>query len=209
MESQNAETAKLGATTTKALNEVSSVVTVIELDSSSALDAQSMDDEQISESLRLLEVQPMPTQALPKPKSDLTTAALILQIIESYGTQNMGINHQWGGIDSYAPMVVEQIRTGQPVRILFTGFGFKLPLALGRLPDLGEKLALAHLNGLCSNIATIYEIGAEVHVSSDGLLYNGVHNSHRFLRVLIDPSQICLVFQTKPFGRMWKVFVRL
>ena len=209
MESQNAETAPLDTTTTKALHEVSSVVTVIELDSSSASYAQSMDDEQISGSSRLLEVQTAPTQALPKPKSGLSTAVLILQIIESYGTQNVNIDRQWGGIDSYVPMVAEQIRAGQPVRMLFTGFGFKSPLALGRLPELGEKLALAHLNGLCSNIATVYEIGAEVHVSSDGLLYNGLRNPRMTLGVATDSSQICLVSQTKPFGAMWKVFVRL
>lgn len=208
MGSQNAETVTQDATHKKYLHAASSMVAVVGIDSSFASDAQSIGDEQISESMRLVKVQPTPTQALSKPKSDVSTAVLILRIIESYGNQYKSINHQWGGIDSYVPLVVAQIRARKPVRILFTGFGFKSPLALGRLPDLGEKLALAHLNALCSNIATVYEIGAEVHVSSDGLLYNGLRKSRTLFCVLTDSSQICSVFQTKLFGPMWKVFVR-
>lgn len=44
---------------------------------------------------------------------------------------------------------------------------------LGTLPDLGEELALMHLNGLCESIAEIYEYGAELVIASDGLVYNG------------------------------------
>ena len=44
---------------------------------------------------------------------------------------------------------------------------------LGTLPDLGEGIALAHLNGLCESIAEIYEHGAELVITSDGLVYNG------------------------------------
>ncbi len=44
---------------------------------------------------------------------------------------------------------------------------------LGTLPDLGEELALTHLNGLCESIAEIYEHGAELVITSDGLVYNG------------------------------------
>jgi pyoverdine/dityrosine biosynthesis protein Dit1/alpha-ketoglutarate-dependent taurine dioxygenase len=43
---------------------------------------------------------------------------------------------------------------------------------LSTLPDLGEELALHHLNGLCSNIQDIYPPGAEVRVQSDGLVYS-------------------------------------
>jgi pyoverdine/dityrosine biosynthesis protein Dit1 len=41
------------------------------------------------------------------------------------------------------------------------------------MPDFGEELALAHLNGLCQNIAEVYAPGADVYISSDGLVYNG------------------------------------
>ncbi|RAH71291.1 isocyanide synthase family protein [Aspergillus aculeatinus CBS 121060] len=45
---------------------------------------------------------------------------------------------------------------------------------LGVLPDLGKELALQHLNGLCLNITQIYSPGVEVHISSDGLVYNDI-----------------------------------
>ncbi|KAH4094428.1 hypothetical protein HBI81_185220 [Parastagonospora nodorum] len=184
MESQKAEAVTQDATNTKALHGVSSMVTVIELDSHSAPRTQLTDYEQNSEStldvnisspgqysMQLDEVQPTRNQAPPRLDSEVSAAVQVLRIIESYG-QHKDISYQWKGIASYAPIVATQIRAGKPVRILFTGFGFKSPLVLGRLPDLGEKLALAHLDGLCSNIATVYEVGAEVHVCSDGLLYN-------------------------------------
>ena len=44
---------------------------------------------------------------------------------------------------------------------------------LGSLPDLGEGLALMHLNGLCESIAEVYEQGASVVIASDGLVYKG------------------------------------
>jgi pyoverdine/dityrosine biosynthesis protein Dit1 len=56
-------------------------------------------------------------------------------------------------------------------------FPFKSPnrvdKTLGSLPDLGEELALQHLNGLCESIKEIYEPGAKVTITSDGLVYNG------------------------------------
>jgi hypothetical protein len=44
---------------------------------------------------------------------------------------------------------------------------------LGILPDLGEELALKRLDGIASAIDAIYEHGAEIHITSDGLVYNG------------------------------------
>lgn len=44
---------------------------------------------------------------------------------------------------------------------------------MGTLPDLGEELALTHLNGLGESIADIYEPGAQIVITSDGLVYNG------------------------------------
>jgi hypothetical protein len=101
------------------------------------------------------------------------TALKVLQVIETYGKHHNGVSDHWRGLSGYIPLVTEQIRAGQPVHLLFSGFAFKSPQALGEMPDLGEKLALAHLNGLCSNITAVYEPGAEVHISFDGLVYNG------------------------------------
>ena len=61
--------------------------------------------------------------------------------------------------------------------MILPAFPFKSPNArnkvLGTMPDFGEELALAHLNGLCQNIGEVYAPGADVYISSDGLVYNG------------------------------------
>jgi hypothetical protein len=107
-------------------------------------------------------------------EADVLTAIKVLQIVGTYGAHG---DTAWHGLAGYIPLVVEQIRSGGPIQLMFSGFGFKSPVAngkvLGSIPDLGEKLALAHLDGLCSNIAAVYEKGAEVHILSDGLVYNG------------------------------------
>jgi hypothetical protein len=107
-------------------------------------------------------------------EADILTAIKVLQVVETYSTHG---KTRWHGLAGYVPLVVDQIRAGVPIRLMFSGFGFKSPLAenkvLGSIPDLGEKLALAHLDGLCSNIATVYDKGAEMHICLDGLVYNG------------------------------------
>ncbi|PPQ79921.1 hypothetical protein CVT24_003765 [Panaeolus cyanescens] len=68
------------------------------------------------------------------------------------------------------------IQLGQPIRMCLPAFPFKSPntttKVLGRLPDLAEEYALAHLNGLCAAIEDQYPPGAELTIVSDGLVYN-------------------------------------
>jgi hypothetical protein len=107
-------------------------------------------------------------------EANVLTAIKVLQVVATYGAHGDTV---WHGLAGYIPLVMEQIRAAGPIQLMFSGFGFKSPVAhgkvLGSIPDLGEKLALAHLDGLCSNIAAVYEKGAEVHILSDGLVYNG------------------------------------
>ena len=104
------------------------------------------------------------------------TAAKALRIIEQYGL-NYERTGSWDGFETFLPVVVGQVTRGEPIKMLLPGFPFKSPNSrdkvLGNLPDLGEELALKHLNGLCENIKAVYEHGAEVHITSDGLVYNG------------------------------------
>lgn len=105
----------------------------------------------------------------------VVTALKVLQIIESYGV-SFERTGAWEALAGFMPVVTEQIRNNEPVRLLLPGFSFKSPnlkKVLGVLPDLGEELALAHLDGLCKNIDTVYTRGAEVYICSDGLVYNG------------------------------------
>ncbi|KAF9692193.1 hypothetical protein EKO04_009986 [Ascochyta lentis] len=103
------------------------------------------------------------------------TAAVVLKIIEQYGL-NYERTGSWNGFETFFPIVLAQVSRGEPIKMLLPGFPFKSPNSrdkvLGNLPDLGEELALKHLNGLCENIKAVYEQGAEIHITSDGLVYN-------------------------------------
>ncbi|KAJ8114760.1 hypothetical protein OPT61_g3437 [Boeremia exigua] len=103
------------------------------------------------------------------------TATNVLRIIEQYGL-NYERTGTWDGFETFFPIVLGQVSRGEPVKMLLPGFPFKSPNSrdkvLSNLPDLGEELALKHLNGLCEKIQTVYEHGAEVHITSDGLVYN-------------------------------------
>lgn len=106
------------------------------------------------------------------------TATEILRIVEKYGL-NYERTGTWDGFETFLPVVIGQVERKEPVRLLLPGFPFKSPntkdKVLGVLPDLGEELALKHLDGLCEKIKATYKHGAECHVTSDGLVYNGTY----------------------------------
>lgn len=108
---------------------------------------------------------------------DRKMAVDILKVIESYGVDYEKNDGSWKGLESFVPIVVEQVKRQEPIRMILPAFPFKSPNArdkvLGTMPDFGEELALCHLNGLCENITQVYEPGANVYISSDGLVYNG------------------------------------
>lgn len=109
--------------------------------------------------------------------SNRKMAVDILKIIESYGVDYEKNGGSWKGLESFISTVEERVKRREPIRMILPAFPFKSPntrdKVLGTMPDLGEELALAHLNGLCENIAQVYEPGADVYISSDGLVYNG------------------------------------
>lgn len=108
---------------------------------------------------------------------DRKMATDVLRVIESYGVDFEKNGGSWKGLESFVPIVVEQVKRQEPIRMILPAFPFKSPNSrdkvLGTMPDLGEELALCHLNGLCENIAQVYEHGANVYITSDGLVYNG------------------------------------
>ena len=101
----------------------------------------------------------------------------ILDIIQRYGNNAVTGPASWPGKAKFVPMVEAAVVKHEPVQMVLPAFPFKSPnrheKVLGSLPDLGEELALTHLNGLCASIADIYEHGAKVVITSDGLVYNG------------------------------------
>ncbi|KAI1361229.1 Pyoverdine/dityrosine biosynthesis protein-domain-containing protein [Xylaria arbuscula] len=103
------------------------------------------------------------------------TASKVLNVISSYGVHSERDSGSWDAFDVYLPTVTKQVASGVPIRILLPAFPFKQDsdsVVLGPLPDLGEELALARLQGLCDDISTVYDNGAEVLICSDGLVYH-------------------------------------
>ena len=104
-------------------------------------------------------------------------ATQILDIIQRYGKNVSSKDAPWPGKAKFMPLVEAYVAKSESVQMVLPAFPFKSPnrkdKTLGSLPDLGEELALMHLNGLCESIAEIYEPGANVVITSDGLVYNG------------------------------------
>ncbi|KAI4123483.1 MAG: hypothetical protein LQ338_004259 [Usnochroma carphineum] len=100
----------------------------------------------------------------------------ILEIIQRYGNNAVSKDAPSPGNAKFMALVEGCIIKHEPVRMVLPAFPFKSPnrhdKTLGSLSDLGEELALTHLNGLCESIAEIYEHGAKVVIASDGLVYN-------------------------------------
>jgi hypothetical protein len=126
----------------------------------------------------------------PDEDSQNTTTLLateILGIIEQYGL-NYERTGKWEGFETFLPIVVGQVSRGESIKMLLPGFPFKSPntrdKVLDVLPDLGEELALKHINGLCENIKAVYKHGAEMHITSDGLVYNGKYDRVAILHLL-------------------------
>lgn len=110
-----------------------------------------------------------------KPSTKL--ALRILDIIQSYGQNVTPSDVPWAGKTKFLPIVEAHVIKNESIPMVLPAFPFKSPnrkdKTIGSLPDLGEELALMHLNGLCESIAEIYEPGANVVITSDGLVYNG------------------------------------
>lgn len=110
--------------------------------------------------------------------SPVQTALAVLEVLETYALHSDLTNSPWSDLAGFVPRLAIQIEANQSIRLLLPGFPFKSPNAadkvLGGLPDLGEKLALSHLQSLCENVKGVYDKGAEVWICSDGLVYNGM-----------------------------------
>lgn len=78
----------------------------------------------------------------------------------------------------FIALIYTHVKAGNPVPLCLPAFPFKSPNSssktLGKLPDKGEEIALAHLNGLCNAIKDVYKPGAKLTIISDGLVYNGM-----------------------------------
>lgn len=133
-----------------------------------------------------------------------------LRIIQSYGVNEHIDNQDFSAL--FLPIVAGHVKNNAPIKLVLPAFPAKSPnrvnKVLGALPDLGEELALAHLDGMCKAIAEFYGPGAEVHIASDGIVYSG-RNSYPPI-TLSDAdsrSQTFFTLQTKTSGIMARHYV--
>ncbi|KAF9776901.1 hypothetical protein IL306_004846 [Fusarium sp. DS 682] len=109
----------------------------------------------------------------------LETSTKILDIIGRYRMkQDQGVSSQSDqSALRFIALIYTHVKAGNPVPLCLPAFPFKSPNStskiLGKLPDKGEEIALAHLNGLCNAIGDVYKPGAKLTIISDGLVYNG------------------------------------
>ncbi|OMP83338.1 Spore wall maturation protein DIT1, partial [Diplodia seriata] len=78
----------------------------------------------------------------------------------------------------FVEKVMQQLEKNQPIRMILPAFPWKsinkVDKVTGILPDLGEELALARLNQMCEDIRVIYPLGGEVHIATDGMVFDDV-----------------------------------
>jgi pyoverdine/dityrosine biosynthesis protein Dit1 len=105
----------------------------------------------------------------------------ILEVIDRYRlrtSSNISSQADQGAI-KFLATIYSHVKLGATIPLCLPAFPFKSPnrssKVLGTLPDRGEALALAHLNGLCQAIGDVYPPGANLTIISDGLVYNGKH----------------------------------
>lgn len=75
----------------------------------------------------------------------------------------------------HLPKVRRSIGAGEPIHFLLPAFPAKSPnpqKVLGRLPDMGEEIALKFLDGVCAEINDLYSPGARVSICSDGRVFS-------------------------------------
>jgi hypothetical protein len=112
------------------------------------------------------------------PSSSSDTSKVIVSMLEKYRMAPRDHSQQeWLAKGKFLNLVQHHIERGQVIPMVLPAFPFKSPnktfKVLGSLPDKGEEVALAHLDGLCRAIEDVYKKGARVDIVSDGLMYNG------------------------------------
>ncbi|RWA08650.1 hypothetical protein EKO27_g6451 [Xylaria grammica] len=151
----------------------------------SRLDLEHDKKRAIREEIREVELTPPATPPRAKTPSRHVDelASDILDIIQRYGQHlpsKDGEEHsgQWLGKPLFIGKVQAQLEKGQAIRLIMPAFPWKsvnrVEKVTGILPDLGEELALYRLNQMCEDIKAVYPLGGQVHIATDGLVFDDV-----------------------------------
>jgi hypothetical protein len=101
-----------------------------------------------------------------------TLAYEILDFLRSYGPRETVPTSR----PVFEESVKSAVRLGKSLHLVLPAFPFKSPNSvdkvLGTLPDLGEEIALARLEGLCVDLERNF-CPTTLSIVSDGLVYNG------------------------------------
>ncbi|KAF3761910.1 hypothetical protein M406DRAFT_220966, partial [Cryphonectria parasitica EP155] len=113
-------------------------------------------------------------------------ASDILDIIQGYSQHlpsadnegETGHSQKWLGKGLFMDKVKAQLENNQAIRLILPAFPWKsvnkVDKVTGILPDLGEELALYRLNQMCEDIRAVYPLGGQVHIATDGLVFDDV-----------------------------------
>ncbi|MCJ1483472.1 hypothetical protein MMC06_003639 [Schaereria dolodes] len=114
----------------------------------------------------------------PKPKTVPEMSEAIVHVLGKYRLAHHSDTKKWSAKGKFLAQVEKFVAKNEPVRLVLPAFPFKSPnkktKVLGTLPDAGEEMALAHLQGFASAIADVYKPGANILIVSDGLVYNDI-----------------------------------
>lgn len=120
-----------------------------------------------------------PTTGQQSQKTKYIIANRILDVLERYRLRQRDgtSDRNEEGRKRFLPIVVKRVEAKEPIHMVLPAFPFKSPnnasKVLGTLPDKGEEIALAHLNGICESIKDVYEPGAEITIAPDGIVHSG------------------------------------
>lgn len=115
-------------------------------------------------------------------KPSTQQAFKVLDVLQRYGQHikdenDKSAHSMWLGRAKFLQKVEQQVEACQAIKMILPSFPWKsvnsIDKVTGKLPDLGEELALARLNALCKDVAEVYEHGAEVTIATDGLVFSG------------------------------------
>ncbi|ODH26265.1 hypothetical protein ACO22_04721 [Paracoccidioides brasiliensis] len=131
----------------------------------------------VVEKIRQRETQEIPGPVVYGPKTSAEVSSGIVSVLERYRMAPKEHAHEpWEAKGKISRLVEEHVEVGRVIPMVLPAFPFKSPnkkfKVLGHLPDKGEEVALAHLNGLCELIKEEYKPGAKIDIVSDGLMYS-------------------------------------
>ncbi|KAK1993539.1 pyoverdine/dityrosine biosynthesis protein [Colletotrichum falcatum] len=105
------------------------------------------------------------------------TAEAVMNVLLSFSdinTDDAVLNTK----ESFGPRIRQHVAANRQIPMVLPAFPGKsintTQKVLGVLPDLGEELALARLNDLCSQIKQLYKPGAKLIIAADGACYSDV-----------------------------------